>query len=361
MDLKLLPTTPKHLKLKYAIISDIKQGKYKPGDKLPPEREMMRIYRASYSTVARALNDLKQGGFIERYHGKGTFVSYVEPTVKHLAILFTDAQEIAHPYMGKILKGINKIVEDHGWIMNLFPIKSKRIFHSSSGSAINKLIKTNSIHGVIIASDFLPEDIETLINLGIPVVSIELIYHLSHCLYVIEDSSKIADMLLNFLLRKGYKSAALITGPIMDPSVKLIRASTMFTDAIVNALELANITLNPEFILPTRYDFEEVKDQIVSILKSPARPEILIFRDDIIAAHTLRLARNMGIKIPEDMSIISYGDILEYSDLTVIEMDFKRFGELACKLIVDQDVGKKSISAPEPIPPVSIIERSTTR
>lgn len=48
---------------------------YKPNDKLPSEREIMRNYAVSRNTVRQALNELEILGFIFRQHGKETFVA----------------------------------------------------------------------------------------------------------------------------------------------------------------------------------------------------------------------------------------------------------------------------------------------
>ncbi|CCI84534.1 GntR family transcriptional regulator [Lactobacillus pasteurii] len=48
---------------------------YAPNDKLPSEREMVKQYNVSRSTIRLALGDLEQRGIIYRLHGKGTFVS----------------------------------------------------------------------------------------------------------------------------------------------------------------------------------------------------------------------------------------------------------------------------------------------
>ncbi|MEW6243898.1 MAG: FadR/GntR family transcriptional regulator [Bacillota bacterium] len=65
------------------IASQIKQliieGRFKPGDRLPPEREMAEIFRVSRNSVRDALRTLELMGLVECRHGDGTIVTCVTP------------------------------------------------------------------------------------------------------------------------------------------------------------------------------------------------------------------------------------------------------------------------------------------
>lgn len=67
--------TPKHLRLKNAILTAIRKGKLKPGDQLPPEIELSNIVGLSLGTVQRALNALASDQAVTREQGRGTFVA----------------------------------------------------------------------------------------------------------------------------------------------------------------------------------------------------------------------------------------------------------------------------------------------
>jgi DNA-binding GntR family transcriptional regulator len=53
----------------------ILQRKYRPGERLPPERELCEIFSASRITIRRALDILADELLIERRQGDGTYVS----------------------------------------------------------------------------------------------------------------------------------------------------------------------------------------------------------------------------------------------------------------------------------------------
>jgi GntR family transcriptional regulator, transcriptional repressor for pyruvate dehydrogenase complex len=52
----------------------ITQGQLKPGDQLPPERELAQRFGVSRTAVREAMKALAEKGFIESQHGRGTFV-----------------------------------------------------------------------------------------------------------------------------------------------------------------------------------------------------------------------------------------------------------------------------------------------
>ena len=56
------------------MVAKITSGEWKPGDQIPPELELCKIYDVSRITVRRALDEMLQKGLIRREMGRGTFV-----------------------------------------------------------------------------------------------------------------------------------------------------------------------------------------------------------------------------------------------------------------------------------------------
>jgi GntR family transcriptional repressor for pyruvate dehydrogenase complex len=90
----------KHTKISDEIISQIKsqisEGMLKPGDRLPPERELVKEFGVSRPSLREALNSLVAMGFLE-LKGKRTFIKSVasESMQDPLSLLIkTDTQKI---------------------------------------------------------------------------------------------------------------------------------------------------------------------------------------------------------------------------------------------------------------------------
>lgn len=74
--LKVDSSKPLYYQLERCIQNDIINGKYCPGEKVPTEEELGKLYNISRITVRRALQDLCEKGLLEKKQGKGTFVTY---------------------------------------------------------------------------------------------------------------------------------------------------------------------------------------------------------------------------------------------------------------------------------------------
>jgi DNA-binding LacI/PurR family transcriptional regulator len=57
------------------IIQEIASGRLRPGDRLPTEQEYATSFGVSRITIRRAMSRLQRDGLIERFRGKGTFVT----------------------------------------------------------------------------------------------------------------------------------------------------------------------------------------------------------------------------------------------------------------------------------------------
>ena len=65
---------PKYGWIQDSILNHIRQGYWAPGDRIPPERELARMFSASVGTVRNALQSLVNQGYLSREQGRGTFV-----------------------------------------------------------------------------------------------------------------------------------------------------------------------------------------------------------------------------------------------------------------------------------------------
>jgi len=81
-------------KLATLIRQEIAKGRFKPGEKLPTEREMSETYGVSRVTVRDALGRLKHDGIVLSRQGSGAFVAKESAPTLRLHVAPSDAQDL---------------------------------------------------------------------------------------------------------------------------------------------------------------------------------------------------------------------------------------------------------------------------
>ena len=78
----------KYLVIKAALVDEIRNGTFKPGEKFYSESELKERYAVSSATVIRAIHEMVNEGYLIRYQGKGTFVSKAK---RNESIIFSES------------------------------------------------------------------------------------------------------------------------------------------------------------------------------------------------------------------------------------------------------------------------------
>jgi DNA-binding GntR family transcriptional regulator len=66
---------PRYRRIIDAMIGAIERGTLSPGDRLPPETRLAKLFSVSLGTVQKALAHLADGGFLHRTRRRGTFIA----------------------------------------------------------------------------------------------------------------------------------------------------------------------------------------------------------------------------------------------------------------------------------------------
>jgi GntR family transcriptional regulator len=78
---------PLYSRLRQALHDRVTSGEWQPGDRIPTIRELCALYGVSRITVVQALDTLAHDGFLQRWQGKGVFVSQLAPEAPRLPLL----------------------------------------------------------------------------------------------------------------------------------------------------------------------------------------------------------------------------------------------------------------------------------
>jgi GntR family transcriptional regulator, N-acetylglucosamine utilization regulator len=86
-------SVPLYHHLKNSLMEEIQEGKWQPGEMVPSESELAKLYSVSRTTVRQAIGDLVSSGYLVRQQGKGTFVSHQRKIMTH-SPLYGFAEEL---------------------------------------------------------------------------------------------------------------------------------------------------------------------------------------------------------------------------------------------------------------------------
>lgn len=111
---------------------------------------------------------------------------------------------------------------------------------------------------------------------------------------------------------------------------------------------------DPRLILTALED--EVLGVLDTLWKSPERPTALLAANDHQAYAVMQACRTMGLRIPEDLSLIGFDDIQfsaqTWPPLTTVRVEKEQLGRLAVRRL--QDRLQAPDNSPEAMPPVTI-------
>lgn len=249
----------------------------------------------------------------------------------NIGVLFeVDLKErggLTHYFFASILDYFKAYTEKNGYDLTFV---SKKI--GQDAVSFSQHVKRRHCDGVIIANyDYENPEILELIHSDIPVVVIDYNY----------DT-------VSSIFSENYKGLAMLTKHLIDLNhrdiVYLHGQHTYVTDQRIQAFK---DTLAQNGITPTKdrlvegfyYDKHIVMERTREILNRPKRPTAIIFSDDYAAVWGIKVILEMGLKIPEDISVAGY-DGLEIAEmvtpsLTTVSQNRKMIGELAAKRLID--------------------------
>ena len=146
--------TPLYAQVMDAIQSYIESGGGAPGEQLPAEPELCRLFDVSRTVIRQALRELEQEGLIVRLKGKGTFVAEPkirESLVKELTGFYQDMEARGHAPVSKVLK--QEIVAAPRRIAGLLQVKI--------GAAIIQIDRLRFVdeEPIVLVSTYLPYEL----------------------------------------------------------------------------------------------------------------------------------------------------------------------------------------------------------
>ena len=155
------------------------------------------------------------------------------------------------------------------------------------------------------------------------------------------DNFKAAYQATDYLLSLKHRRIGLICGP-----KKQVGRVQQRHDGYQAALEARGIPLDPILIVERDYSLMEGKEAMRRLLSLPEPPTAVFAASDVLAMGALAGAREQGVRVPEDVSVVGYDDIdfAAYCNppLTTVRVPAYEMGQLAVKVLVNLIRGRET-------------------
>ncbi len=249
-------------------------------------------------------------------------IGLVVPTTEN--IFFTD-----NNYFMQVLAGVSRVTRERDYAMLLWLGEQTDNDHRM----MQKVANNRAMDGMIIVS--MTHDhpmFKRLLSLDGPFVMIDRPLEYAETLsYVTVDNIGAAERATEHLISLGRRRIAHITGDmgISDARDRL--------QGYKNALHRAGLPIDPDLIVECHFNRQMGYEAAMRLF--PFKPDGLFAAGDTIALGVLQAARAVGIRVPDDLSVIGFDDVDVASQtmptLTTMRQPLQSKGAAATSLLID--------------------------
>ncbi|MBF4589411.1 GntR family transcriptional regulator [Curtobacterium sp. VKM Ac-1395] len=289
--------------------SRISAGEFPVGQRLPSEAELLAHYDVSAITLRRALDMLREAGYVARRPRVGTTVVSAEPTARQ--------QPTAHTEIGVVLTNFDdtfgtRVLEgmlDEAGAETDVIVKRTHGDHDTEDAAIRALARR--VHGLVVlpsSSEFIPPAVLELLPTGFPVVILDRRYEGIPVTDISTDNIAAGAAATEYLFDLGHRTVALVTSDSRvtsndDRRRGWVGAHARKDKALDDRLAFHDV----ESTLPGATDRPE--DDVARLAAFvEAHPEATAFvAGEYNIALLLRDAlERVGKRVPDDVSIVCF-------------------------------------------------------
>ena len=365
---------PLYYQLKEQIRQKIESGQWKPGAPIPSEDNLCRNYGVSRGTVRQAISVLENEGLLVRRHGYGTYVTgdmersqKVKVRTKTIGLIVPYLRD---SYTVGILSGVSDVAHKAGY----------SVVFTNSGNLLDRQRKeiakllANGVEGMVIFPVDRSVGDRTFRQLKAEHYFVLVDRYLKDLEtdYVVSDNLRGGYEATRYLIELGHKRIGFIVSPLDGSS-----ATEHRYNGYRQALQESNIPLDESLvkIITTKastspkkifrqaytvihYDLEKIE----SFLARKDRPTAIFTVNDLIALDTLKVAKKLRLRVPEDLSLVGFDniDIVSHLEvpLTTVHQAKYEMGAEAAKILIEK-IEKKDNTLKKVVLPTQLVIRKS--
>lgn len=260
--------------------------------------------------------------------------------------------EISEGYAALVLSGI----EDHLLQEGYFYLVVSHRHRTDLIEEYPRLLQQRAVEGLILV-DTPPQN-----GVSVPVVAVSGHRHVPGVTNIMLNHTRAARLALEYLKELGHRRIALIKGQAFSSDTevrwKAVRSAAQSLDIEVEE----SLTIQLESDSPTPKPGYDVTRRL---MESGKTFTALFAFNDISAIGAIRALREMGMRVPEDISVVGFDDILSAAyqnpGLTTIRQPLREMGITAASTVLQRINGGAKAEYPKSIivEPELVVREST--
>ncbi len=231
-------------------------------------------------------------------------------------------------YVSELIKGVGTATER---------LKLDLLLHITDGRA---LVNLSAIEGVLFADiDGNEDQLDWVMNRDMPCVVVNHYLHELPVSCVAVNNRAAVESVVDYLVKLGHREIATITGHLRTP-VGIERL-----DGYIKAMNAHRLEVKPHFVERGDYSGESARAPARRLLTHADRPTAIFAASDAMAVTTIEVALELGIRVPEELSVVGFDDspIAAFAKvpLTTVWQPLSQVGEVSVELLNDLIRGKR--------------------
>ncbi|MDR7071834.1 LacI family DNA-binding transcriptional regulator [Fictibacillus barbaricus] len=330
----------------------------------PTIKDVAKYANVSIATVSRIVNGLP--GYTEDtkkkvqeaiealgYQPNAIARGLINKRTQTIGVLFP---EVSGMLSSEVLEGVENAAHDGGFSVIVCNT-------TSSGKRTVKylrLLQEKRVDGIIFASENVKEEYYKIFQeMQVPVVLVSTASQFN-LPFVRVDDYEGAFRATEYLIQKGHKQIGMIGGSFEDPIAGVPRMK-----GFQDALEKHGLDFTDQQMTSNEgYRFQNGKESLPLLLDKLPLMTAVFAASDEMAIGAMAAAHQLGIRVPEELSIIGYDNLkiaeMCYPALTTVSQPLKEMGQSAGEILVKLIKGKEK-EAESRYMPFTIVERQSVR
>lgn len=295
--------TAKYMELVNWVKDRIKQNEIKAGDRLYSEHEFSSMFNMSRQTVRHAISILERENIIERRQGSGTYIKNLYETehqkTMNVAVVTTYVDSYIFP---NIIKGIEDVTSRAGYNAQIsFTYNS----HARESEVLKNILEKNNIDGIIIETtkSALPNPnlqyYQEIIRRKLPILFLNCFYPNLNIPHVSMNDTKAGLLAVNYLIECGHqKIAGIFKSDDFQGHLRYSGYRKGLADHGLQVMDEHVLWIDTE-------DQRHMDDNVTRILRRLKDCTAVLCYNDEVAFALVDICLKNGIRIPDDLSVIS--------------------------------------------------------